>query len=68
MESNRYNMKMGWDDPSEIDISNSWERNYWCSKLNCNNEQLAIAVNEVGPKVSKIKEFISLIKKQDLND
>lgn len=68
MEVNRYNMRMGSDDPSEIDVNNSWERNYWCSKLNCTKEQLAIAVNEVGPKVSKIREFISLIKRQDLNN
>ena len=54
------------NEPDKIDVTNHWECIYWCSKLLCSREQLIIAVNEVGPKVSKIKEYIVIIKRLDI--
>ena len=44
-----------------LDAANNWEMNYWSSKLKCSKEELLVAVNEVGPKLDNIRQFIVLI-------
>ena len=61
MTANRYNLKMGAEDPKYLDAENSWEMNYWSYKLKCSKEELLVAVNEVGPKLENIQQFITMI-------
>jgi len=61
MTANRYNLRMGAEDPKYIDAENNWELNYWSSKLKCSKEELRIAVKEVGPKLENIEQFITMI-------
>lgn len=63
MDEKDYNLKMSSTDPETIDVSISWERNYWTSKLDCTVDELLIAEKEVGNKISKIKESIYLMRK-----
>lgn len=66
MDEQDYNLRMSAADPEIIDITISWERNYWSYKLGCTIDELLMAESEVGNKISKIKESIYLTRKGSL--
>ena len=49
-------------DPTKINITQSWEVDYWCKKLNCTKSQLIIAVHAVGPYVKDVARFLQTHK------
>ncbi len=55
-----YNLRMGANDPENIDIESSWEVNYWSFKLECSKEDLIAAAKKAGPKLDDIRKRLGI--------
>lgn len=60
MSKSHFKFKVSYDHRDTIDISNKWEVDYWRVKLDCTYDELVNAEDEVGNKISKIRESIAL--------
>ncbi|MFL6623120.1 MAG: DUF3606 domain-containing protein [Sulfurifustis sp.] len=47
-------------DPTKINVHESWEVNYWCKKFGITPDQLKAAVRAVGPSVNRVKEHLGI--------
>jgi hypothetical protein len=47
------------ESPETINLSHSFAREYWCTRLNTNIVELKEAVKAVGPKLEDVKRFLS---------
>lgn len=48
------------EDPTKINVNQSWEIEYWTKKLGVTEQQLRTAVNAVGPLVKDVKRYLGL--------
>lgn len=48
------------EDPTKINVNQSWEMNYWTKKLGVTEQQLRTAVSAVGPLVKNVKSYLNL--------
>lgn len=48
------------EDPTKINVNQSWEIEYWTKKLGVTEQQLRTAVNAVGPLVKDVKRYLEL--------
>ena len=62
MSKPNFKFKVSYDHRNTIDISNNWEVDYWRVKLDCTHDELINAEKEVGHRISKIRESISLTR------
>lgn len=46
------------EDPTKINIHQSWEISYWCDELGCTERKLKQAVSAVGNSVSAVKRYL----------
>ena len=63
MDKPQFKFKVSYDHRETIDIKNTWEVDYWRVKLECSYDELISAEKEVGNRIHKIKESISLTRK-----
>jgi len=47
---------------SRINIHESWEVSWWCSKFECINDQLTEAVSTVGASAAAVREYLQAMK------
>lgn len=47
------------NDTTQVDVSNPAELKRWCDELKTTDEALAAAVKAVGPRVDRIKDYLS---------
>lgn len=47
------------EDPTKININQSWEVDYWCKTLGVTESTLRVAVKAVGPMVKDVKEYLN---------
>ena len=47
------------EDPRMINISQSWEVDYWCNQFGCTEDDLRRAVSIVGSHVKDVKDWIN---------
>ena len=45
-------------DASKINLSQQWEIDYWTETLHTSEAKLRIAVSQVGPYVSDVKDYL----------
>lgn len=48
------------EDPTKINVSQSWEVQYWTKKLGVTEQQLKTAVKAVGPLVKDVKRYLNV--------
>ncbi len=48
------------EDPTKINVNQSWEIEYWTKKLGVTEQQLRTAVKAVGPLVKDVKRYLGL--------
>ena len=48
------------EDPTKINVNQSWEIEYWTKKFGVTEQQLRTAVNAVGPLVKDVKRYLGL--------
>jgi hypothetical protein len=47
------------EDSKRINLTEAWELNYWCEKLNVTQAQLKAAVKATGPSVSAVRKHLA---------
>ena len=52
--------RTGPEDPTKINLHQSYEVTYWCTKFRCTKEQLRDAVDAVGVSVRKVKQYLGI--------
>lgn len=50
--------KRGKPDRDRINLKEEWERKYWRKELHISGQQLAAAVDQVGPMVKNVKRYL----------
>ena len=50
------------EDPTKINVNQSWEIQYWAKKLGVTEQQLKTAVKAVGPIVKDVKRYLKVWK------
>lgn len=48
------------EDPTKINVNQSWEIQYWTKKLGVSEQKLKTAVSKVGPLVKDVKRYLNL--------
>jgi hypothetical protein len=48
------------EDPTKININQSWEVKYWCNKFNVTEDELIAAVKAVGVMVEDVKKYLGV--------
>ena len=48
------------EDPTKINVNQSWEVQYWTEKFGVTEQQLKTAVKAVGPLVKDVKRHLNL--------
>jgi hypothetical protein len=51
--------KRGPKDSKKINVNESWEVKYWCTKFGCTKTQLLAAVKAVGVSAAVVKKHLS---------
>ena len=46
-------------DPGRVDLLDQFERKYWCETLQCTEDQLQRAVDEVGAHVTAVRDYLA---------
>ena len=46
------------EDPTKINVNQSWEIEYWTKRLGVTEQQLRTAVKNVGPLVKDVKRYL----------
>lgn len=52
--------RTGPEDPTKINVHQSWELDYWSQELGTSKEEIRRAVGKVGPSVKNVKDFLGL--------
>ena len=52
-------------DANRINLNQSWEVEYWCSELNCTEDELREAVEKVGDSVDAVREYLVEKRQQE---
>ena len=47
-------------DPTKINVHESWELEYWSKKFGVSQARLTQAVQAVGPSVAKVKQYLGV--------
>jgi hypothetical protein len=47
-------------DPTKINVHESWELDYWSKKFGVSKDKLVQAVDAVGPLVAKVKQHLGV--------
>lgn len=50
--------KRNFQDSSKVNLNESYEVRYWCTKFNCDANELKDAVQHVGSSSSKIENYL----------
>lgn len=45
-------------DASKVNVNESWEVRYWCTKFGCTESQLRAAVKAVGVSAAKVQAYL----------
>ncbi len=48
------------EDPTKINIIQSWETKYWANMFGVSEAQVQIAVTAVGPSVADVKRYLGI--------
>lgn len=46
------------EDPTKINVNQSWELKYWAEKLNVSEIRIKTAVSEIGIEVENVKKYL----------
>ncbi|MBI3130471.1 MAG: DUF3606 domain-containing protein [Acidobacteria bacterium] len=46
------------EDPTKVNVNESWELDYWTKKFNVSPAKLKEAVKAVGPLVVRVKQYL----------
>lgn len=46
------------EDPTKINVNQTWELEFWSNQLGVSKAKVVNAVNKVGPQVSDVKRFL----------
>ena len=50
--------KKGPSDRTRVNVNESWEVQYWCKKLGCNEQELRSAVDQVGVMADDVERYL----------
>lgn len=51
--------RRGPEDPTKVNVNESWEVTYWCQQFKCTEAQLRAAVRQVGVLVTNVRKYLS---------
>lgn len=54
--------RLGPRDPSNVNIDEYMEVEYWCEKFGCTEEELRTAVREAGTLVPRVRQKIHVLR------
>jgi hypothetical protein len=49
-------------DPGRVDMLDQFERQYWCTTLQCTEAELSQAVSNVGTHVTAVRDYLASLR------